>query len=202
MAWRLTGTYIENCNCDVVCPCGASGFYAPADYDRCNAVLAWHIDSGEVDGTDMSDIGVVLVLDTPRQMSDGGWRVGMFMDERASDEQAEKLGSIFSGQMGGPMANVLPLIGENLGMEVASIAHVDDGRRHRVKVADAIDVEIEDVVSPFDPDGPPPKLTETKHPASSELTPARTLSARVQGLGIDYSAEGKSGFSTPFSWSG
>jgi hypothetical protein len=63
-------------------------------------------------------------------------------------------------------------------------------------------VEIEDLVSPFDPDGPLPKLTETKHPANSELTPARTLSARVQGLGIDYSADGQNGFSTPFSWSG
>ncbi len=100
------------------------------------------------------------------------------------------------------MANVVPLISENLGMEVASIEHVDDGRRHAVKVGDAIDVEIEDVVSPFDPDGPLPKLTETKHPANSDLTPARTLSARVRGLGIDYSADGKSGFSTPFSWSG
>jgi hypothetical protein len=202
MAWNLEGTYIENCNCDVVCPCGASGFAAPADYDRCTAVLAWHIDSGEVDGTEMSDRSVVLVLDSPRQMSEGNWRVGMFMDNRASDEQAEKLGSIFSGQMGGPLANVVPLISENLGMEVASIEHVDDGHRHRVKVGEAIDVEIEDLVSPFDPDGPLPKITETKHPANSELTPARTLSARVQGLGIDYSADGKSGFSTPFSWAG
>lgn len=202
MAWKLEGTYIENCNCDVVCPCGASGFSAPADYDRCNAVLAFHVDSGEVEGTDVSDRSVVLVLDSPRQMSEGNWRVGLFMDDRAGDEQAEKLGGIFSGQMGGPMANVVPLISEMLGMEVASIEHIDDGRRHRVRVGDAIDLEIEDIVSPFDPDGPSPKITETKHPANSELTPARTLSARVQGLGVDYSADGKSGFSTPFSWSG
>lgn len=202
MAWHLEGTYIENCNCDVVCPCPASGFSAPADYERCTVMLAWHIDSGVVDDTDVSDRSVVLVLDSPRQMSEGNWRVGMFMDERASDEQAEKLGGIFSGQMGGPIANVVPLIGENLGMEVAPIEHVDDGLRHRVQVGDAVDVEIEDLVSPFDPEGPLPKLTETKHPANSELTPARTLSARVQGLGIDYSADGKSGFSTPFSWSG
>jgi hypothetical protein len=202
MAWRLEGTYIENCSCEVVCPCGASGFSAPADYDRCNAVLAWHIDSGEVDGTDVSDLSVVLVLDTPRQMAEGNWRVGVFMDERASEEQVEKLGAIFSGQMGGPLANVVPLISENLGMEVAAIEHIDDGDRHRVKVGDAIEVEIEDLRSPFDPDGPLPKLTETKHPANPDLTPARTLSARVRGLGVDYSAEGKSGFSTPFSWSG
>jgi len=202
MAWHLQGTYIENCSCEVVCPCTASAFAAPATYERCNAALAWHIDSGEVDGTDVSDLSVVLVLDAPQQMSEGNWRVGMFMDDRASDEQAEKLGGIFSGQMGGPLANVVPLISENLGMEVASIEHVDDGRRHRVKVGDAIEMEIEDLVSPFDPDGPPPKLTETKHPASSEFTPARALSGRVQGLGVDFSGEGKSGLSTPFSWSG
>ena len=202
MAWRLEGTYIENCNCEVVCPCAASGFAAPADNERCNAVFAWHIDSGEVDGMDVSDLSVVLVIDVPRQTWEGNWRVGMFMDERASEEQAKMLGGIFSGQMGGPIANVVPLIGENLGMEVASIEHVDDGHRHRVKVGNAINVEIEDLVSPFDPDGPLPKLTETRHPANSDLTPARTLSARVQGLGVDYSADGKSGFSTPFSWSG
>ena len=200
MAWRLEGSYSENCNCDVVCPCAASAFAAPATYDRCNAVLAFHIDSGEVDGTDMSDLNVVLVVDTPRQMSEGNWRVGMFMDERASDEQADKLGGVFSGQMGGPLANLAPLIGENLGMEVAPIEYIDDGLRHRFKVGDAIDVEIEDLVSPFDPDGPLPKLTETRHPANSELTPARSVSARVQGLGLDFSGEGKSGLSAPFSW--
>ena len=202
MAWRLEGTYIENCTCDVGCPCGASGFAAPADYERCNAVLAWHIDSGEVDGTDVSDLSVVLVLDSPRQMSEGNWRVGVFMDERASEEQAGKLGGIFSVQMGRPLANLVPLISENLGMEVAAIEHIDDGLRHRVKVGEAIEVEIEDLRSPFDPDGPLPKLTETKHPANPDLTPAQTLSARVRGLGLDYSAEGKSGFSTPFFWAG
>jgi hypothetical protein len=200
MAWRLEGTYIENCNCEVVCPCVASAFAAPATYDRCTAVFAWHIESGEVDGTDVSDLSVVLVLDTPRQMLEGNWRVGMFMDDRASEEQAEKLGGIFSGQMGGPLANLVPLISENLGMEVASIEHIDDGLRHRVRVGDAIDVEIEDLVSPLDPDGPLPKLTQTRHPANSDMTPARSLSARVQGLGIDFSGEGKSGISTRFSW--
>src|SRR5580693_5301946 len=92
MPWRLEGTYIENCNCDVVCPCGASAFAAPADYDRCNAVLAWHIDSGHVDETDVSDRSVVLVLDAPKQMSEGNWRIGMFMDDRASEEQMEHYG--------------------------------------------------------------------------------------------------------------
>ena len=202
MPWRLEGTYFENCPCDMVCPCTTSGITMPADTERCRVVLVYHIDSGEVDGVDVSGLTVAVLADTPRVMADGNWRVGMFMDDRASDKQTEKLGAIFSGQMGGPMANLVPLIGENLGMQRAPIAHVDEGRRHRVKVGDDVEVDIEDVVSPFDPDGPPPKLTETKHPASSDLTPARTLSARIRGLGIEYSADGQSGFSTPFSWSG
>src|SRR5512142_894917 len=134
MGWRLEGTYIENCNCDVVCPCGATGFAAPADYDRCTAVLAWHINSGNVGGIDVSDRSVVLLLDSPKQMSEGNWRVGVFMDDRASAEQVEKLGAIFSGEMGGPMANLTPLIVENLGMEVAPIEYIDEGRHHRVTV--------------------------------------------------------------------
>src|ERR671917_1690098 len=79
MAWRLEGAYTENCNCEVVCPCVASGFAAPATYDRCTAVFAYHIESGEVDGTDVSDLSVVLVVDTPRQMLEGNWRVGVFI---------------------------------------------------------------------------------------------------------------------------
>ena len=200
MAWQLRGTYLENCNCEVACPCAASAFAAPATYDRCHALLAFHVDSGEVDGIDVSDRSVAVILDTPKQMTDGDWRVGLFVDERASDEQAEKLAGVFSGQVGGPMANLAPLISENLGMEVAPIEHFDDGRRHRVKVGSAVEVDIEDVVSPFDPDGPSPKITESKHPANSDLTPARTLTARIRGFGIEYSADGQSGFSTPFSW--
>jgi len=202
MAWRLEGTFIETCNCDVVCPCAASAFAAPADHDRCKGMGAWHIDSGYVDETDVSDRSVVLLFDTPKQMSEGNWRVGLFMDDRASAEQIQKLAAVFAGEMGGPMANLVPLISENLGMEVAPIEHVNDGRRHRVKVGEAVAVDIEDVVSPFDPEGPPPQLTETRHPANSDLTPARALSARIRGLGIEYSADGHSGISTPFSWSG
>jgi hypothetical protein len=202
MAWRLEGTYLENCSCEVVCPCTAAAFDAPADYDRCQALLTFHVDSGEVDGTEVSDRSVAVIVDSPKQMSDGNWRVGLFMDARASEEQVAKLASVFSGQLGGPMGNLAPLIGENLGMEVAPIEYSDDGRRHRVKIGDLIEIEVEDAASPFDPDGDPPRLTGTRHPANDTLVVARAVSSRVQGMGIEFSGDGKSGFSAPFSWSG
>ena len=101
MAWRLDGTYFENCSCDMVCPCTTSGLTMPADQDRCRVVLAFHVDRGEVDGLDVSDKTVVIVADTPPVMSEGNWRVGVVMDAAASPEQAAGLGPSSAGRRAG-----------------------------------------------------------------------------------------------------
>jgi hypothetical protein len=115
MAWQLQGRYFENCSCDMVCPCTTSGLTMPADYDRCRVMLVFHIDAGTVEDVDVSDLTVAVLADTPPLMADGNWRVGVFMDAAASQEQAEKLGAVFAGQLGGPMAMLAPLISEMLG---------------------------------------------------------------------------------------
>jgi hypothetical protein len=202
MAWRLDGTYFENCSCDMVCPCTTSGLTMPADQDRCRVVLAFHVDRGEVDGLDVSDKTVVVVADTPAVMAEGNWRVGVVMDAAASAEQAAGLGAIFGGQAGGPMAGLAPLISEMLGMESAAIEYVDDGRRHSLRVGDLIDIEIEDFVAPqLLPDGDVEMLTGVFHPANSTLTVAKANRSRVSMFGLDFANEGKNGHSAPFSWS-
>jgi hypothetical protein len=97
MTWRLEGTYFESCSCDAVCPCTWSAFNARATYDRCRALLAYHIESGEIDDVDVSGLSFALFLDTPPVMSEGDWRVGVFLDDAASDDQAKYLGSVLSG---------------------------------------------------------------------------------------------------------
>ena len=52
---------------------------------------------------------MVAIADTPKVMTEGNWRLGMFVDEDASDEQMEKLGAVFGGQKGGPMEALVPL---------------------------------------------------------------------------------------------
>ena len=52
----------------------------------------------------MSGLKLAVIADTPKVMTDGNWRLGMFVDERATDEQVEKLAAVFGGQKGGPMA--------------------------------------------------------------------------------------------------
>ncbi|HSD76688.1 MAG TPA: DUF1326 domain-containing protein, partial [Solirubrobacteraceae bacterium] len=90
MSWNLAGTYFETCSCDVVCPCTAS-LALGATRDRCRVTLVFHITEGDVDGTDVGGLNVAAVADTPKVMTDGDWRMGVFLDAAASDEQAEKL---------------------------------------------------------------------------------------------------------------
>jgi hypothetical protein len=192
MAWKLEGTYFETCSCEVVCPCTAS-MALGADYDRCKVTLVFHITDGDVEGTAVSGLTVAAVADSPKVMSEGNWRMGMFIDEAASDQQAEKLGAVFGGQLGGAFEALGPLIGENLGMARAPIEVREDGLRHSVKIGDAIDFEIEDVV-PFGVEsGEPVRMVGVFHPAGSELTVSEATRSNINAFGIEY--QGKAGFS-------
>ena len=197
MAWKLQGTYFETCSCEVVCPCTAS-LALGADYDRCQVTLVFKVAEGDVEGTDVGGLTVVAVGDAPQVMTDGNWRLGLYIDDKASDDQAAKLGAVFGGQLGGPMEGLAPLIGENLGVERAAIEVREDGLTHSVKIGDAIDFEVEDVVSFGVETGKPAKLTGIFHPAASELTIAKATRSSINAFGIEY--EGKSAFSAPFSW--
>lgn len=199
MPWKLEGSYFETCSCDVVCPCTAS-FALGATHDRCKVTLVFNVAEGEVDGTAVGGLAVAAVADSPRVMSDGGWRVGVFIDAAASDEQAEKLGAVFSGALGGPMAGLAGLIGEHLGVERAPIDVREEGLRHAVRIGDAIDFEVEDVVPFGADDADPVKLSGVFHPAGRELTIARATRSRIDAFGISY--EGRAAFSSShFAWS-
>lgn len=198
MSWKLAGSYFETCSCDVVCPCTAS-LALGATRDRCNATLVFHVESGEVEGVDVGGLTVAAVADTPKVMSEGNWRMGVFIDAAASDEQAEKLGGVFSGALGGPMEALGPLVGEDLGVERAPIEVRQDGLTHSVRIGDAVDFEVEDVVSFGVESGEPAKLTGIFHPAGSELTVSRATRSKIDAFGISY--EAKSGFSkSQFAW--
>ena len=147
LAVEPKGGYVETCSCELMCPCNLS-FDHGATYDFCRVTLAFSIREGHVEGTDIAGRRVVMIADTPKVMTEGNWRVGVFIDDEATDDQFEQLVKVFSGQLGGPMAGLAPLVGEILGVERAEIEMADDGLRHRVQVGDSIEFEIEDIV-PF-----------------------------------------------------
>ncbi|HET7653346.1 MAG TPA: DUF1326 domain-containing protein [Acidimicrobiales bacterium] len=198
MSWSLKGSYVETCSCELMCPCNLS-FDHGATYDFCRVTLVFNVREGQVDGTDIAGLTVAAIADAPKVMTEGNWRLGVFVDDRATDEQFDKLVAVFTGQLGGPMAALAPLVGEVLGVERATIEVEDDGLRHRVRVGDAIDFEIEDIV-PFGIEtGEPIRFSGMFHPVGSNLTMAEAKRSRINAFGIQY--EGKTGLSTSeFSW--
>ena len=198
MSWNLKGSYVETCSCELMCPCNLSLDHG-ATYDFCRVTLVFDIGEGEIEGTDIGGLKVAVIADTPKVMTEGNGRVGVFIDAQATDEQAEKLVQIFSGQLGGPMGNLAPLIGEMLGIERARIEVHHDGLQHSVRIGDAIDFEIEDIV-PFGVEtGEPVRFSGMGHPVASDLTMAEAQSSRINAFGIEY--EGKTGLSSSeFSW--
>ena len=198
MAWKLEGSYVETCSCELMCPCNLSMDHG-ATYDFCRVVLAFDIHAGEIDGTDISGLTVALIADTPKVMTEGNWRLGVFIDAQATDEQAEKLGKVFSGELGGPMAGLTPLVGEMLGIERAPIEVRHDGLNHSVRIGDGVDFEIEDIV-PFGLEtGEPIRFNGMFHPVGSDLTMAEAKRSQISAFGIEF--EGKTGLSkSEFSW--
>lgn len=200
VTWKLSGRYFENCTCEVVCPCTAS-LSLGADYDRCVVVLVFHVDSGEIEGVDVSGLTVAAVGDTPKVMTDGNWRLGLLMDAVASEEQAGKLGAVFAGQLGGPMEGLAPLIGENLGMERVDMQYSSQDGEHSLTLGDYGTVEISEIVPFGSETGKSARLVNIFHPANSELNLAKGGDSRVNVFGMEPRLAGKSGFATTFAWS-
>jgi hypothetical protein len=198
MSWSLRGNYVETCSCELMCPCNTSLDHG-ATYEFCRVTLVFKIREGSAGDTDISGRKVALIADTPKVMTEGNWRVGVFIDDAATDEQFDKLVQIFSGQLGGPMAGLAPLIGEMLGVERAAIEVDDEGLRHSVRVGEVIDFEIEDIV-PFGVEtGEPVRFAGMFHPVGSDLTMAEATRSRINAFGIEYT--GKSALSkSEFSW--
>lgn len=199
MSWTVEGTYFETCNCTFACPCTVTSFASPGTEDRCRVILTYHVTKGTVDGVDVSGHTVAVVADAPARMMDGNWRVGLLIDDKASKEQTDKLAGVFSGQMGGPMASLAPLIGEVLGIEQKPIDFTESGHKHHVKIGSDISVDVED----HTPEGmtEPTKLVGVFHPSNTTLTVARPSSGHIKAFGMEFETSGKSAFSAPYHWS-
>jgi hypothetical protein len=201
MSWNLEGDFYENCSCDAICPCTWSNLARKATRDDyCRFALAFDVDNGEIDGVDVSGRSFVMVADTPPNMAEGNWRVGVIVDDGANEEQVGKFGQVLSGELGGPPAALAPFLGEFLGIQQAPITIERDGKSHRVMVGEFIDYSGEPVTLES---GEPITLTNiVAHPAGPTLGLAPVSRAQVSAFGIEYSGQDLSGFANPFNCNG
>jgi hypothetical protein len=124
--YQFQGTLLEACNCDVLCPCWIG---EDPDNGSCNSALAYHFDRGTIQGIDVSGLTVASVVFIPGNVLAGNWKQLVFVDERATDEQMQAIVDAFSGKLGGPLADLAQLVGEQLGVVRAPISHeIAEGR--------------------------------------------------------------------------
>ena len=169
-----------------------------ATNDDCRVAMLFQIDSGSVEGLDVSGNTCVMVAQTPAMMPEGNWKVGLIVSDNASDEQTEALTRVFSGALGGPPAVLAPLIGEFLGVEKRPVTITNDGNRRHIVIGDAIDYQMTKHLSP---EGEQVQLTNIAvHPAGPTLGVAHVDAASNDAFGISWSGDGLSGFSNPFAW--
>jgi hypothetical protein len=134
MAWQMSGTYVANCSCRLVCPCPYDGTPTGPD-DQCRGVAAFSVREGSLDETDLGGVNWAFVNLFPSNLTAGNWKFGVIVDEDASDEQAQAIERILHGDEGGPFADFAPLFGEWLGVERAAVK-IEGGDRPSASIGD------------------------------------------------------------------
>jgi hypothetical protein len=198
MSFTVEGDYFEACTCQASCPCV---YLSPATEDRCDVMIAWHIDKGSMDGVKLDGLNAVLAAHTPKMMTDGNWAVALYLDNRADDAQSHALHEIFSGHAGGHLANFGPLIGKVHGVRPASISYEIDGKTRRLVLDDIADAEVAEMVGL---DGVNPTIIE--NPSIGVIpTPvrqAKAVNVRFEDEVFTLRTSGTQSFIAPFSYSG
>jgi hypothetical protein len=140
MSWQLKGTYFETCNCDVACPCV---FLSPPTEGECRVLIAWHIDQGQDDQTDLAGLNVAIAVTTPGTMVETKWRAALYLDERANDAQKQALTKIFAGKAGGHPAVFASFVEDVLGVTSVKIDYRAQGKRRSLTIPNIAEAEIE-----------------------------------------------------------
>lgn len=126
MAYEVEGRLLEVCTCNVLCPCWVG---EDPDGGTCDSVLGWAVDKGTVEGVDVSGLTLALSVHIPGNVFAGNWRAVVYVDDRSTEEQQDALLKVFTGQLGGAIADLAGLIGEVLTVErIAVDFAVEEGR--------------------------------------------------------------------------
>jgi hypothetical protein len=134
MAWRMSGTYVASCTCHLLCPCPVDG-PPTSDDGQCHGVGVFQIADGNLDDTDLSGVNLGLINLFPSNLTSGNWKLGIVVDETASDEQASALERIVKGEEGGVFEQFAALTDEWLGMERGPVT-LSDGDSPSASIGD------------------------------------------------------------------
>lgn len=199
--WQIEGQYMETCNCSFVCPCIGSNLADTPTEGDCKAAIAMRIDKGQKGGVMLDGLAFIVLLHSPGPMIDGNIKVGLIIDENADQAQSDAITGIASGEAGGPMAALAPLVSEIAGVEKRPIRFEIDGMNRHVTAGELIDQALSGIPSAV-AEGDTLYLDNVAHPVASRLALAKATHSRFNAFGIDWddSSGLRNGHFAPFSW--
>ncbi|MGY1784629.1 DUF1326 domain-containing protein [Geodermatophilus sp. SYSU D00698] len=137
--YTLEGRLLEVCTCEAICPCWVG---ENPDGGVCDSSLAWYVDSGTVRGVDVSDRALASVTHIPGNVLAGNWRVALFVDDRCTDEQQQALLDVFTGQLGGPVADLAALIGDVVSVQRAPLTFTVEKGAGMLRIGDVVEARL------------------------------------------------------------
>ena len=143
--YELEGRLLEVCSCGVMCPCWVG---ADPDGGTCDAAVGWHIDRGTIQGVDVSGLTFALSAHIPGNILQGSWKVLAYVDDQATQAQQDALLSVFTGRLGGPIADLAALIGEVVGMERVPITFTVEGGKGTLAIGETVHAEMAPFTGP------------------------------------------------------
>ena len=144
MAYQLDGRMLEVCTCETICPC----FIGEApDGGYCDVTVAWHIDKGTIEDVDVAGRTIAAIAHIPGKPLEGNWRAAVYVDDGASDDQQTAILNVFTGKLGGPIADVAQLIGEVVGVERVPITFTAEAGKGTLKIGEVASAEMEPYVA-------------------------------------------------------
>ncbi len=200
--WQLAGDYFENCNCKVACPCTISPnqpLTSRPTEGACEVAFAFHINSGSYGNVPLDGLNVAMIARSPGPMAEGNWSVGLYVDERANEQQRQSLGAIFSGSAGGSLGALAPLISTVLGAKSVSITFNIEGKHRSVEIPNIMHLAVNPLPS-MDPNNEIWALNA--HPFSPKLAMAvGDQNSTWADYGMSWDNSGKNGHYASINWS-
>jgi hypothetical protein len=114
MNYRVEGRLLEICTCKILCPCWVGG---DPDGGTCDSSMAWRIDAGTIEGIDVSGRTIALSIHMPGNVLKGRWRAVVYIDDQSTLEQYDAILKVWTGQLGGAIADLVGLISEVITVE-------------------------------------------------------------------------------------
>jgi hypothetical protein len=139
LTYTIKGRLLEVCTCAAICPCWVGD---DPDGGTCDSSLAWYVDEGTVRGVDVSDRCIALTVFIPGNVLQGNWKAIVYVDDRCTPEQQDALLAVFTGALGGPIADLAALIGEVVSVERVPITFTVEEGEGVLQVGDSIEARL------------------------------------------------------------